>query len=419
VRGSGRCASGSTSRTKVPISPGGGATGFRTVEGRTLREALAKLYPGYENLAVAGRTDAGVHALGQVASVDVSGGRRRPRRPGAEHGAPRRSLVTASAEAHPTSTPAARPARGATATASGGAVPPRRSSGAAAVVPAPIEEAKLADSADLLLGEHDFTAFTPTETQHLVFKRKVKAASWQPARRRARARDTADSFLRHMVRTLVGTMLEQSRPRFSTLLEGRPRAEAARPRRPGGSTSSRSSTDEARDICPHVAALADPRADAGLPGRDVCCSHARRPGRLPRLVRMMAASDPSRSSPVPSVRSSRSGGRSGASSAGTLRVRSRLEGAVAPRPAAPTCATPGPGRSSTGSHRPLYLTGGEFAAEIANRTVHGVMHLGWVTDGSGVYHGQMAVLVKAERPARTAYHRPRSRRSGTWSSTRR
>src|SRR5262245_9712145 len=47
--------------------------GFRTVEG-TLREALAKLYPGYENLAVAGRTDAGVHALGQVASVDVAGG---------------------------------------------------------------------------------------------------------------------------------------------------------------------------------------------------------------------------------------------------------------------------------------------------------------------------------------------------------
>jgi Protein of unknown function (DUF2867) len=43
---------------------------------------------------------------------------------------------------------------------------------------------------------------------------------------------------------------------------------------------------------------------------------------------------------------------------------------------------------------PLYLTGDEFAAEIANRTVHGVMHLGWVADGSGGYRGQMAVLVK-------------------------
>jgi Protein of unknown function (DUF2867) len=44
--------------------------------------------------------------------------------------------------------------------------------------------------------------------------------------------------------------------------------------------------------------------------------------------------------------------------------------------------------------RPLYLLEDEWAAEIANRTVHGVMHLGWVPDGSGGYCGQMAVLVK-------------------------
>jgi hypothetical protein len=42
----------------------------------------------------------------------------------------------------------------------------------------------------------------------------------------------------------------------------------------------------------------------------------------------------------------------------------------------------------------LYLTGDEFAAEVANRTVHGVMHLGWVADETGGYRGQMAVLVK-------------------------
>src|SRR5256886_4233474 len=42
----------------------------------------------------------------------------------------------------------------------------------------------------------------------------------------------------------------------------------------------------------------------------------------------------------------------------------------------------------------LYLIDDEFAAEIANRTMHGVMHLGWVPDGSGGYRGQMAVLVK-------------------------
>lgn len=42
----------------------------------------------------------------------------------------------------------------------------------------------------------------------------------------------------------------------------------------------------------------------------------------------------------------------------------------------------------------LYLIDDEFAAEIANRTMHGVMHLSWVPDEAGVYHGQMAVLVK-------------------------
>ncbi len=46
------------------------------------------------------------------------------------------------------------------------------------------------------------------------------------------------------------------------------------------------------------------------------------------------------------------------------------------------------------SFKSLYLLKDEWAAEIANRTVHGVMHLGWVSDGSGGYRGQMAVLVK-------------------------
>jgi hypothetical protein len=44
--------------------------------------------------------------------------------------------------------------------------------------------------------------------------------------------------------------------------------------------------------------------------------------------------------------------------------------------------------------RSLYLTGNEWAAEIVNSTVHGVMHVGWVPDGAGCYRGQMAVLVK-------------------------
>jgi len=44
--------------------------------------------------------------------------------------------------------------------------------------------------------------------------------------------------------------------------------------------------------------------------------------------------------------------------------------------------------------KPLYLTHDEFAAEIANQTMHGVLHLGWVPDDTGRYHGQLAVLVK-------------------------
>ena len=43
---------------------------------------------------------------------------------------------------------------------------------------------------------------------------------------------------------------------------------------------------------------------------------------------------------------------------------------------------------------PLYMTDDEFAAEIANRTMHGVLHLSWVEDEGGGYRGQMAVLVK-------------------------
>ena len=51
----------------------------------------------------------------------------------------------------------------------------------------------------------------------------------------------------------------------------------------------------------------------------------------------------------------------------------------------------------------LYLLDDEFAAEIANRTVHSVMHLGWVPDGTGGYRGQMAVLVKPNGLFGTAY----------------
>ncbi len=52
---------------------------------------------------------------------------------------------------------------------------------------------------------------------------------------------------------------------------------------------------------------------------------------------------------------------------------------------------------------PLYITDDEFALEIANQTVHGVMHVGWVPDGTGGYRGQMAVLVKPNGVLGVAY----------------
>jgi hypothetical protein len=52
---------------------------------------------------------------------------------------------------------------------------------------------------------------------------------------------------------------------------------------------------------------------------------------------------------------------------------------------------------------PVFLLDDEFAAELANRTVHSIMHLGWVPDGSGSYRGQMAVLVKPNGRFGAAY----------------
>ena len=52
---------------------------------------------------------------------------------------------------------------------------------------------------------------------------------------------------------------------------------------------------------------------------------------------------------------------------------------------------------------PLYITDDEFALEIANQTVHGVMHVGWVPDRTGGYRGQMAVLVKPNGVLGAAY----------------
>jgi tRNA pseudouridine38-40 synthase len=82
-----------------------------------------------------------------------------------------------------------------------------------------------------LPGAHDFRAFTPAETQHDVFRRIVLAATWEARGDELLFRIEADSFLRHMVRTLVGTMLqtasgERRLEPFARLLDGAPRAAA-------------------------------------------------------------------------------------------------------------------------------------------------------------------------------------------------
>ena len=65
--------------------------------------------------------------------------------------------------------------------------------------------------------------------------------------------------------------------------------------------------------------------------------------------------------------------------------------------------TAGDGALGALPFEPLYATGDEWAAEIANQTMHGVMHLGWVADGAGGHRGQMAVLVKPNGRLGRAY----------------
>ena len=81
-------------------------------------------------------------------------------------------------------------------------------------------------------GKHDFTAFTPTGGYHSRFTREVVRSEWVEQGDLIEYWIEADSFMRHMVRTLVGNMLwvaagRMQREAFEGLLEGRPRDEAA------------------------------------------------------------------------------------------------------------------------------------------------------------------------------------------------
>jgi tRNA pseudouridine38-40 synthase len=95
----------------------------------------------------------------------------------------------------------------------------------------PLDRDALHACAELLAGTHDFTAFTPTETKHVRFQRNVLRAQWREHGDLLEFWIEADTFMRHMNRVLVGTMLEVASGRrdleqFACLLEGRPRSDA-------------------------------------------------------------------------------------------------------------------------------------------------------------------------------------------------
>ena len=205
--------------------------GQRTVQ-EEVERSLSVLLPGPVAVTVAGRTDAGVHALGQVCSY-----------PGEPVPVDALNALLPGDVAGLSCSEAADvfdARRDATSRAYFYRllVRPARSvfwDGRALHWPHPVSFPALEECARSLVGTYDFTAFTPTETEHVRFSRDVFAAFW---RRSEMAGGEllefwieADTFMRHMNRALVGTMLEVAQGRrtvasFAGLLEGRPRPEA-------------------------------------------------------------------------------------------------------------------------------------------------------------------------------------------------
>jgi tRNA pseudouridine38-40 synthase len=201
--------------------------GLRTVQAEVER-ALATILGREVTVTVAGRTDRGVHAWGQVASHE---GEPAPAR--ALNAVLPHDVAVLACAAAPDGFDARRDARSRTycyrMLTRGAPSPFER--GRALWWPRPIDVGALEACAAALRGTHDFTAFTPTQTEHVRFERNVVDARWQRAGDVLEFWITADTFMRHMNRALVGTMLEVATQRrsiesFRELLTGRPRAEA-------------------------------------------------------------------------------------------------------------------------------------------------------------------------------------------------
>jgi tRNA pseudouridine38-40 synthase len=195
-------------------------------------------------LTVAGRTDAGVHALGQVASFRFEG-EMPPMIVRSLNGLTPRGIAVRAVT--PVADFDAR--RDAVSRTYCYRVLARRPDSPFAVdrawwVSRPIDRGLLDACAEALVGRHDFTAFTPTETYHKRFERIIHAAEWidegglrDPATGNIAGGDTlqfwitGDSFMRNMVRILVGTMLEvadgsRGLENFRELLTGAERPDA-------------------------------------------------------------------------------------------------------------------------------------------------------------------------------------------------
>jgi tRNA pseudouridine38-40 synthase len=210
--------------------------GRRTVQGE-LEGALERILGTPPPLTVAGRTDAGVHAWRQVASFEADG------EPPEELGRALNSLTGPDLAVLGATTAgdfdARRDARSRTycyRLLSDRVANPFEA-GISLFWPHRVDREALARCADALRGRHDFTAFTPTQTEHVRFERNVLRAEWheKPAvlgeGRVLELWIEADAFMHNMVRALVGTMLEVAGDRrsaedFQALLKGAPRERA-------------------------------------------------------------------------------------------------------------------------------------------------------------------------------------------------
>lgn len=214
--------------------------GLRTIEGEVSR-ALETVLREPVRLSVAGRTDTGVHAWGQVASFNTDEAEEPTQLERSLNGLLPSDVAVLAAEVLEDGFDARRDALSRTycyrVLARRAPSPFERKR--ALWWPTPLDEQSLHRSAAGLVGAHDFTAFTPTETEHVRFERDVYLAEWRRGGDLLAFWIEADTFMRHMARTLVGTMLEVASGRmagedFQRLLEGAPRSAAGPTAEPHG-----------------------------------------------------------------------------------------------------------------------------------------------------------------------------------------